>query len=155
MSVTKQKCSRCQKLLDLSEYSTRADTGNLHRQCKNCIAERKQHYYLKNKESYIKRAAVGKRKRRAEIRDRLNQLKSNPCVDCGNSYPYYVMDLDHLRDKEWTPGDILRMCPSDEIIEQEFAKCEVVCANCHRERTYKRGQYYTQDDLSDIETMPY
>ena len=64
--------------------------------------------------------------------------KNVPCVDCGRRYPHYVMDLDHVRGekiecvgamaKSWSTGRA-RM-------EAEVAKCEAVCSNCHRERSY-------------------
>jgi hypothetical protein len=69
----------------------------------------------------------------------VQQAKNVPCADCGESYPFYVMDFDHLEDKvaninriRWTKGL--------DKIKAEIAKCEVVCANCHRIRTYNRQQ---------------
>lgn len=62
--------------------------------------------------------------------------ESHPCTDCGNFFPYYVMQFDHLKDKYL---GIARMwAHSLERIEQEIAKCELVCANCHAIRTHKR-----------------
>jgi hypothetical protein len=65
--------------------------------------------------------------------------KSQPCSDCGESYPYYMMDFDHLPEfkKKFPLGRCVRYT-MQEIIE-ELAKCEVVCANCHRARTHSRG----------------
>jgi hypothetical protein len=66
------------------------------------------------------------------------QMKSRPCADCGIQYPYYVMDFDHRREeiKKCAVSQTERL--SIEAIKKEIAKCDVVCSNCHRERTYQR-----------------
>lgn len=89
-------------------------------------------YYAKTKHKYIDK----NNKYRVENRKTIREIKNNtPCTDCGVSYPYYVMDFDHLRDKKYiiansslTPG----------MLKKEIEKCEVVCSNCHRERTHTR-----------------
>lgn len=44
------------------------------------------------------------------------------------------MDFDHVRgEKIAAPGLLYTQVEAFQI---EIAKCEVVCANCHRERTY-------------------
>lgn len=71
------------------------------------------------------------------IRALLWEIKSGPCKDCGNCYPPYVMDLDHVRGvKIAGVGSMLNH--SEKTFLAEVAKCELVCANCHRERTHKR-----------------
>jgi hypothetical protein len=91
-------------------------------------------YYRKNKE------AAKKRKRRA-IEKRLKQIraaKDKPCADCGIKYSYWIMQFDHVRgvklfnigQKVWKLGIANLM--------KEILKCDVVCANCHAERTYRR-----------------
>lgn len=71
------------------------------------------------------------------IRAKLDALKANPCVDCGVSYPPYVMDFDH-RDPTLKLKSVgaMALSASWKAIEAEIAKCDLVCANCHRERTY-------------------
>lgn len=71
-------------------------------------------------------------------REVIKRLKAVPCVDCGKQYPYYVMDFDH-RDGEGKTKMISRMTTGSMGIRlAEIAKCDVVCSNCHRERTYRR-----------------
>jgi predicted transcriptional regulator len=78
-------------------------------------------------------------KRREEVRDIIRTFKQNKvCPDCNVSYPYYVMDFDHISDnKIESISKMANWFPIKEIIE-EIDKCEVVCANCHRERTHRR-----------------
>lgn len=68
----------------------------------------------------------------------IREAKDRPCTDCGVKYPYYCMDFDHIRDKEWNIGqDYTRI--GIEVLKNEIKKCEVVCSNCHRKRTYERS----------------
>ena len=70
----------------------------------------------------------------------VDKKKNVPCMDCGEKYPHYVMDYDHR------PGvvkidKINRLCNrgvSLKKIQTEIDKCDLVCANCHRSRTYER-----------------
>ena len=62
-------------------------------------------------------------------------------MDCGQRYPYYVMDLDHVRGKKvMHVGSMASRRFSLEKLRQEIAKCDPVCANCHRVRTWNRSQ---------------
>jgi hypothetical protein len=68
-------------------------------------------------------------------------LKAHPCVECGETNPI-VLEFDHLRDKVDNVSTLVRRLSSWSAIEEEIAKCEVVCANCHRIRTAQRGGTY-------------
>lgn len=70
------------------------------------------------------------------IRKWIQALKEKPCTDCGKKYPYYVMQFDHLKDKEFELAYGFKY--GKEKLAKELAKCEVVCANCHAERTHQR-----------------
>ena len=69
----------------------------------------------------------------------LKDLKEkNPCMDCKISYPYYMMDFDHVRGTKQANVAELINTLSKKRLDEEIAKCEVVCSNCHRARTYLR-----------------
>jgi hypothetical protein len=71
-------------------------------------------------------------------RDIIREAKNQPCVDCGVKYPYYVMDLDHVRGKKLlSVGLMVAWGYTEAEILAEISKCDPVCANCHRERTYR------------------
>ena len=73
-------------------------------------------------------------------RDFIRKLKEQPCVDCKRTFPYYVMDFDHVHGKkEFNVGTGLGR-RTRKILLTEISKCEIVCANCHRERTHKARQ---------------
>ena len=75
----------------------------------------------------------------AKRRSALATIKDRPCLDCGESFPSYVMDLDHRAGttKVSSVSQMLASSPWKKI-EAEIAKCDVVCANCHRERTHRQ-----------------
>lgn len=73
-----------------------------------------------------------------ERRSFIDWLKSIPCFDCGGQFPPECMDFDH-RDpstKRRAPGAI----GSLNALQNEIMKCDLVCANCHRTRTFRGGK---------------
>lgn len=91
-------------------------------------------YYEQNKQDRI-----SDQKERAHARQLLvRKAKDKPCADCGIKYPYWIMQFDHvrgeklfnIRHKVWKLG-IAK-------ISEEIEKCEIVCANCHADRTHRR-----------------
>lgn len=82
---------------------------------------------------------------RDEARQRIWQLvrdsRTRPCQDCGGTFPWYVMEFDHVRGQK--KFSIARATSRGiNQVREEIAKCEVVCANCHAARTYHRGQWF-------------
>lgn len=59
-----------------------------------------------------------------------------PCADCGKNYPPYVMDFDHIKGTKVEGIAVLAGRGARAALLRELPKCELVCANCHRERTY-------------------
>lgn len=67
--------------------------------------------------------------------------EQNPCMDCNQFFPACVMDFDH-RDPSLKIDNIAALLKSArrwKDVEKEIAKCDLVCSNCHRIRTSKRG----------------
>jgi len=80
-------------------------------------------------------------RKRQELTEFINELKNVPCADCGHSYPPYVMDFDHVRgEKKYNVTSMKGRSASKRAILEEVAKCEVVCANCHRIRTWNKSR---------------
>ncbi len=74
------------------------------------------------------------------------RIKDVPCMDCKNKYPWYVMDLDH-RENEEKITNLAKMIIryAWETVLKEIEKCDIVCSNCHRIRTYNRKKRYNAD----------
>lgn len=67
------------------------------------------------------------------------------CVDCGYREHPAALEFDHVRGvKEFNVGS--SKSHSLAAILAEMEKCEVVCSNCHRIRTYLRGQHGSRPD---------
>lgn len=86
-----------------------------------------------------------KRKWTRDKRERRNVFirvaKSCPCADCGIQYPYWIMQFDHVRgDKAITLGQRSSANRNIGRVMAEIEKCDVVCANCHANRTFLRNR---------------
>ena len=69
------------------------------------------------------------------------KLKSVPCTDCGGFFPHYIMEFDHVPErgpKLFSIGAAISQHMPLSRLLKEVSKCDVVCSNCHRTRTYKR-----------------
>ena len=100
----------------------------------------RRNYYHRNKAAEIARSretTEAYRERNCRI---IREEKDRPCADCQIKYPSYVMHFDHLGDeaKDECVAVIARIPVSERRLRAEIAKCEVVCANCHAERTHRR-----------------
>lgn len=82
--------------------------------------------------------AAYQRRKIAKTREFMKEAKSGPCTDCGEKYPYYVMRFDHVRGKKFRGIAVLAGMGWLAAIKREPHKCELVCANCHAERTWQR-----------------
>ena len=138
-------CSQCKVGKPISEFNFKNTAAGVHQSyCKECGKRLTRSHYRNNKRQYLDRNVRSYMKRRELVR----QLKSCPCADCGVQYPYYVMDFDHREGetKEYQLNRIDRM--TTRAILNEIKKCDVVCANCHRVRTYKRRTKQAEEHIS-------
>ena len=93
-------------------------------------------WYFKNRE----KVRVQKKKRYQERQDWFVKYKSkHSCTDCGKFYPSYVMDFDHRNGKEKKFLVSNLRTASWETLLKEVKKCDLVCSNCHRIRTYSHS----------------
>lgn len=129
------KCNTNKPLEEFSKNKTRKD-GKMS-SCKDCMKEYKQVHYNQNSSKVYESVRL----RRQKIKDLVWEYKStHSCVDCSLIDPV-VMEFDHLSDKESDVSKMVIRGLSWERIQKEIAKCEMVCANCHRRRTHSRGEW--------------
>ena len=107
--------------------------------CRDCRNAYDRRYYAEHgRASRLARI----RRSRAAARAWMDALKAGrPCADCHETFPPYVMHWDHL------PGhvklgevSVLLTRRQRQIVIDELAKCELVCANCHVMRTVRRAR---------------
>lgn len=72
-----------------------------------------------------------------------------PCMDCGQRFPAVAMDFDHRPgvDKLSEVASLVGfLTVTWSRIQAEINKCDLVCSNCHRLRTFTRKQ----DDANSV-----
>lgn len=98
-------------------------------------AQKSGELYLKNQ----KKIKARMKERKQNIQKFVQIYKEEtPCSDCKNRFPYYVMDFDHVGEKNFELNKAVGRGFSLTRIVKEMALCEIVCSNCHRERTQNR-----------------
>ena len=130
-----KRCFKCNTEKPIECFSKNKGRSDGHSgQCKECHTIMRKEHYEKNKKKIYSQVDAKKK----EYHKWILTFKHKPCVDCKIKYPHYVMDFDHLKDKEFNLSQAARHGYGKEKVLKEIAKCELVCANCHRERTHKR-----------------
>lgn len=123
-----RKCPKC-----------RQDTDRSRGYCKPCSREYNNKWYGKKPRGWKKDRRGTAKSRRHKLLEFVNTLKTSPCIDCKNSFPPPSMDFDHLLDdKKDSIANLIKKGYSKKVILLEIAKCELVCSNCHRMRTWNR-----------------
>ena len=135
------KCYRCGEVKPADDFAWRR-RRKLQRDsfCRPCRSAYGREHYLANKQRYIDQASATQRRLRRERTAYLvDYFVVHPCTDCGESDPV-VLEFDHLdpKAKSFTIGGSISDRSWQSILD-EIAKCDVVCANCHRRRTMKRS----------------
>lgn len=102
------------------------------------IAERERNRRRYGTERTARRLRVQNREH--DHRSKIQGLKTAPCQDCGNKFPPVCMDFDHRPGEVKLFGISAAVRYSWDVILAEMAKCDLVCANCHRIRTEERRQ---------------
>jgi hypothetical protein len=73
---------------------------------------------------------------RGKLRKIVIAFKSVSCADCHVKYPYFVMDFHHEDGKGENISNMVARNVSVITLLSEIFKCIVLCANCHRIRSY-------------------
>lgn len=148
-SSSSSRCGRCRLPTPLVAFATyRKTDGSLGRRgicgaCRNeemaqTSEETRQWRKEYNKRTKTKRGLAAKEKRDS-ARAHVDTLKSGPCTDCGQKFPPVAMDFDHVRGaKAKSVATMVSAGYKLDLILEEIAKCDLVCACCHRVRTSSR-----------------
>jgi hypothetical protein len=136
-----RRCGRCGESRPIAEFAWRRKArGQRDNYCASCRAQYKQQHYAANRSRYIAQAQARKRAVVAERTAFLIEFfRTHVCVDCGEDGPL-VLEFDHRSDKLFNISKGLRDRNWATVLD-EIAKCDVVCANCHRRRTARRGRF--------------
>ena len=143
-----KKCSRCKKYKFKWKYNkNKAKKDGLQYQCREC-----QHDY----HNQIKMVKRNKFKRRHNNYKRVvEEYFVNGCIDCGEK-DIQVLEFDHVRGVKKRVGYkgsegvsyLIRHGYKWQTVKEEIEKCEIRCRNCHKKRTWKVNNYYS--DMEEI-----
>ena len=132
MSIVTRVCGRCKVEQPLDQFYIEAEARASARRgkkrkmpCRNCQ----------------KRYAAERRAPRQSLCDKI-KLEAG-CMDCGLKPVYaQVLEFDHRpgTDKKFHISDRMTTGTVEDLLA-EIAKCDVVCANCHRIRTVEKNQF--------------
>ena len=93
-------------------------------------------YYWRNRRREIDRVRI----RQSATVAFLRELRTSPCADCRGTFAPHQMDFDHIEPS----GKAFRLTSGAatlklrKALEDEVRKCDIVCVNCHRVRTWRR-----------------
>lgn len=130
----KKLCGNCKIKKSVEEFNKKSvSKDGLNSQCKDCNKIYLKNHYLKNKEGYLKR---NQKKREKLKKWFINYKQTLKCSICPESR-YWVLDFHH-RDPSKKDGDVykLLMTIGKNKGLKEMEKCDVLCANCHRDVHY-------------------
>lgn len=136
----------CKAEKDIEDFNKKGNGRQSY--CKKCQKEYKDSHYLQNKAAYIEKSM----KRRKEMQQFVWEiLCRSECKDCCNDNPI-LLDFDHVRGEKFAEVTVMaKYGYSKKAILEEIAKCEIVCANCHRIRTYNRSGSYRLTKYGGLE----
>ncbi len=108
--------------------------------CSICKSKYNKKWYQRNKKDQLLRIQKNNKRYKVQAKELIKALKDVPCADCKGKFPTCAMDFDHLgkEPKKMNIGTMVGQRRTTSALKKEIAKCEVVCANCHRIRTEKR-----------------
>ena len=119
-----QQCAKCDHVLPLSNFRSAKTKSGVTSYCRPCEEQYKLEWHLK---------------RRSEVKNWIyHHLKTNPCVDCGES-DVLALDFDHVKGarKRYNIAHAFMISGMTiKRLQTEIAKCDVRCGKCHRIRTH-------------------
>lgn len=137
MEETK-KCGKCgADLPATNDYFSNYRNGQLQSYCKTCQSEYRKAYYQENSEKQIGQAIQYKK----SFIEWFNSLKATLCCkNCGEPR-FWILDFHHRdpAEKDTEVSALLKMGNKKKILS-EIEKCDVLCANCHRDLHYQLKQ---------------
>ena len=128
MRVKRKRCSKCKR-----NYRKTA-----HSWCRPCLREDQAVRRKVNPRRAKRLAKAFRTKLYKKFRAYVNKIKEAPCTDCKQTFPPCVMEFDHLDPSKKTNNiaTLMRHAISLKRLQEEIDKCELVCSNCHRIRTW-------------------
>lgn len=123
-----KKCITCQEVKPIEQFrediknSTHRDRRSSY--CDSCRATYQREYG-------IKRSAISSALIAAEKNERR-------CMDCNMLWPHVALDFDHVEGIKIVEISRAKRQTLSKVMA-EIDKCDLICSNCHRIRTWNRA----------------
>lgn len=145
-----RRCSSCKQEKTTDNFNkNQSKKDGLSCSCKECHRQFSRKNYENNKAITMQRNKLTHER----IRLALMELRKGPCSDCCGIFDPFVMEFDH-RDPATKVFSMANYgTRSLKRVKEELAKCDLVCANCHKLRTRKLSAYGPHCSLH-LKTLP-
>lgn len=141
--IKKKTCTKCKNDFSIDGFPTiNKKTNKKSSLCANCKREYDREWWAKHKHLKLEEKRVRSKRRHKSLRLYIvNFLKKTKCILCEIS-DWRVLEFHH-RDQNEKKFNLANG-PSYSLreIKIEIAKCDVVCANCHKIITMNQFGYY-------------
>jgi len=136
-------CLGCGKEKEIGEFNYKVKVkGTRQRYCRICTRLQLRSHYERHTDYYCRKARNRNEEAKRHNQERIvAYLSEHPCVDCGEP-DIVCLEFDHVQGKKKKAIAAMLGVYRWGIIEEEIAKCEVRCANCHRRKTAQQRGYY-------------
>ncbi len=143
-----RRCSKCHQHLPLAAFNRAGDDHQWW--CRECFKA----YFRERGQAHRDHVRRNKGARVGKARHLVfGLLHASACTDCGESHPA-VLEFDHVDRKCFGISAAVAGGVDIDRLEQELARCEIVCANCHRRRTIDRGDHWRSRPASEEQRGP-
>lgn len=132
-------CSKCKEDRDLEQFASK--NGKPQSICRACTKISSDAHYQRNKDKVKARTKERTRIAKKKAREFVWQyLLVHPC-GCGEADPI-LLDFDHLGDKRKGISQMIAGGCNIQRLEEEIAKCQILCVVCHRRKTASDGNWW-------------
>ena len=136
-------CTRCSEPKAIDDFPLSGGNGRRAAMCRPCKQVYDREYYQTNKPKMREQRKLTRPEAKRRVQQAVwNYLAEHPCP-CGETDPV-VLEFDHRDPKEKIDSvcEMINRRFSLGKIMAEIAKCDVLCANCHRRRTAEQFGWY-------------
>lgn len=142
-----KQCAHCKEWKPEDEFAFSNKALQIRqKQCRVCMRQFNKESYDRRSEAYRENVYKNRNARKGVIKEYVwNYLLAHPCTECGEGDPR-LLEFHHLdaTQKEYNVSELVNGRYSLERIQQEINKCVVLCANCHRRRTFEEKGWYSR-----------
>lgn len=130
----KKICSNCKTEKRIEFFNKKSNSKDGYSsKCKECNKEYLKNHYLSNKDEYKKRNKLNRKKLKEWFHSFKSELK---CIKCEEDR-WWVLEFHH-RESDKKEGHVysILMSYGKKKFKKEVEKCDLLCANCHKDVHY-------------------